>query len=141
VSLGNLRDKEEDFIDYWISLNRTENGTIRWTSLIEDLRRRYGLLRSENMVKNYWYTKQRRSRNSSMRRRRLSTSSRSSSTSTIVSTIIPVTTITLPFDPTALLTPPRYDDCIYQQQQNILLSTLQCDFCPKKDIFSFGKFL
>ncbi|CAB4485627.1 hypothetical protein RhiirA5_505508 [Rhizophagus irregularis] len=144
LNLDDLNDDEEYFIDDWILCNRTENGTIRWTSLIKDLRKRYGFLRSENMIKNYWYTKQKRSRNSSQRRRRLSTSSRSSrrsSTFTIASTVIPVTTITLPFDPTALLTPPHHDDYTYHQQHNYLLPTLQCNFYPKEDKFPFKKFL
>lgn len=142
MNLDGLNDNEEYFIDYWILRNKAENGKIQWTSLIKDLRKRYGFLRSENMVKNYWYTKQKRSNNSSQRRRRFSTSSRRSSTFTIVSTVIPVTTITSPFDPTALLTPPHHDDyTYYQQQHNYLLPTLQCNFYPKEDKFLFKNFL
>ncbi|GBC04142.1 hypothetical protein RclHR1_05530011 [Rhizophagus clarus] len=137
--LGDLSDEEMNFIDDWISHNRTGIGAIRWMTLIEKLKRRFGLLRSENKVKNYWYSKQKRSRNSCQRRRRSSTSSR---TSTIVSATIPISMTILPFDPTATLTPPLYDDYTYQQRQrNYLLPTLECDFRPKPDNFLFEKFL
>jgi len=36
------------------------NGEIKWKVLRDDLKEEFGYLRSENIVKNYWYSKQRR---------------------------------------------------------------------------------
>jgi len=55
-----LDDEEKQFIDNWISRNRIGGGVIEWKNLRQDLRNQFGFLRSENMVKNYWYSKQRR---------------------------------------------------------------------------------
>jgi hypothetical protein len=55
-----LDDDEKQFIDNWISLNR--RGGIKWNNLRQDLKNQFGFLRSVNMVKNYWYSKQRRQR-------------------------------------------------------------------------------
>jgi hypothetical protein len=54
-----LDDEEKQFIDEWISNNRIGDGVIEWKNLRQDLKNRFGFLRSENMVKNYWYSKQR----------------------------------------------------------------------------------
>ncbi|CAB4383615.1 hypothetical protein RhiirA5_403471 [Rhizophagus irregularis] len=55
-----LDDEEKTYIDGWISQNRIGNGIIEWKNLRQDLKNQYGFLRPENMVKNYWYSKQRR---------------------------------------------------------------------------------
>ncbi|CAB4388697.1 unnamed protein product [Rhizophagus irregularis] len=59
VCQHNLYDYEKQYIDNWISLNRTEDGTICWKNLRQDLKNQFGLYRSENMLKNHWYSKQR----------------------------------------------------------------------------------
>ncbi|PKC17735.1 hypothetical protein RhiirA5_405514 [Rhizophagus irregularis] len=59
VCQHNLYDYEKRYIDNWVSLNRTEDGTICWKNLRQDLKNQFGLYRSENMLKNHWYSKQR----------------------------------------------------------------------------------
>ncbi|RIA83068.1 hypothetical protein C1645_743336 [Glomus cerebriforme] len=60
VHQGSLSDEEKQFIDEWIKLNRIENGVITWKTLRHELKNQFGFLRSENAVKNYWYSKQNR---------------------------------------------------------------------------------
>ncbi|GBC03192.1 hypothetical protein RclHR1_05000005 [Rhizophagus clarus] len=55
----NLNDEEKKFIDEWILYNKSENGGIVWKKLRHDLKIQSGLFRSENKLKNYWYSKQR----------------------------------------------------------------------------------
>ncbi|CAI2164877.1 6182_t:CDS:2 [Funneliformis geosporum] len=48
---------EQQYIVYWILQNRTSNGRIDWKILRQVLKSKFGLLRSENRIKNYWYSK------------------------------------------------------------------------------------
>src|SRR3954452_2227345 len=50
---------EKKFIDKWI-LNHRKGGPIKWVELRQDLKVHFCRLRSENIIKNYWYSKQRR---------------------------------------------------------------------------------
>ncbi|CAB5389334.1 unnamed protein product [Rhizophagus irregularis] len=59
VCQENLDDKEKKYIDDWISLHKSEDGGIVWKKLRQDLKNQFGPFRSENKLKNYWYSKQR----------------------------------------------------------------------------------
>ncbi|CAB4408154.1 unnamed protein product [Rhizophagus irregularis] len=59
VCQENLDDKEKKYIDDWISFHKSENGGIVWKKLRQDLKDQFGPFRSENKLKNYWYSKQR----------------------------------------------------------------------------------
>jgi hypothetical protein len=85
VCLLDLDDDEKQFIDEWINVTTKSNNNkslkrkidseeieppqkklkraIKWNDLREDLRKRNGRFRSENVVKNYWYSKQRSLKN------------------------------------------------------------------------------
>ncbi|CAG8547932.1 2584_t:CDS:2 [Funneliformis mosseae] len=51
---------ERPYIIHWILHNRSPNGRIDWKILRQVLESRFGILRSENRIKNFWYTKKRR---------------------------------------------------------------------------------
>jgi hypothetical protein len=55
-----LDEEEKRLIDNWITLNRSENETIDWNNLRQYLKNQLGFLRSENMLRKYWYSKQSR---------------------------------------------------------------------------------
>ncbi|RGB30830.1 hypothetical protein C1646_744702 [Rhizophagus diaphanus] len=59
VCQENLDDKEKNYIDDWILFHRSKNGGIVWKKLRQDLKDQFGPFRSENKLKNYWYSKQR----------------------------------------------------------------------------------
>ncbi|CAB4485632.1 unnamed protein product [Rhizophagus irregularis] len=59
VCQENLDDKEKIYIDDWISLHKSEDGGIVWKKLRQDLKNQFGPFRSENKLKNYYYSKQR----------------------------------------------------------------------------------
>ncbi|CAI2165135.1 5340_t:CDS:2 [Funneliformis geosporum] len=52
-----LGNEEKAFVIRWITTNQTQTGTIHWKQLILDLNAKFGLLRSENTVKNFWYSR------------------------------------------------------------------------------------
>ena len=60
MSHHDLSDEEKLYIDDWVPNNMTPSGRIEWKQLRYGLRNRHGFLRPENMVKNYWYSKQNR---------------------------------------------------------------------------------
>ncbi|RIA83071.1 hypothetical protein C1645_809377 [Glomus cerebriforme] len=53
-----LDEREKQFIINWISLYR-RGKSISWMRLIKDLKSQFGLFRSENAVKNFYYSNQR----------------------------------------------------------------------------------
>ena len=55
-----LSGEEKVFIDQWILRNRGTDGIIKWKNLRSDMKDLFGHLHSENKVKNYWYSKQRK---------------------------------------------------------------------------------
>ncbi|GBC03193.1 hypothetical protein RclHR1_05000006 [Rhizophagus clarus] len=55
-----LDEAEKSFIIQWVKANQTTpNATIHWKDLISAMKNRFGKLRSENKIKNFWYPKQR----------------------------------------------------------------------------------
>ncbi|EXX60934.1 uncharacterized protein OCT59_003510 [Rhizophagus irregularis] len=59
-----LNESEKSFIIKWVENNQlSSNGKIRWKVLIKEIKYVFGKLRSENQVKNYWYSKKRKSTN------------------------------------------------------------------------------
>jgi hypothetical protein len=57
-----LNESEKSFIIKWVENNQlSSNGKIRWKVLIKEIKYVFGKLRSENQVKNYFYSKKRKS--------------------------------------------------------------------------------
>ncbi|CAB4485643.1 hypothetical protein RhiirA1_444138 [Rhizophagus irregularis] len=55
-----LDEAEKSFIVQWVKVNQTTpTATIHWKDLISAMKDRFGKLRSENKIKNFWYLKQR----------------------------------------------------------------------------------
>ncbi|RIA79862.1 hypothetical protein C1645_839748 [Glomus cerebriforme] len=52
-----LNEHEQFFINQWVSTQKKE---ISWVRLRHDLNIRFNKFRSENSLKNYWYSEQRR---------------------------------------------------------------------------------
>ncbi|CAB4383626.1 unnamed protein product [Rhizophagus irregularis] len=77
-----LNDEEKQFIEDWIVLNKSGNGGIEWKKLRQDLKNQFGSFRSENKIKNYWYSKQR--------------SRKGTNNGTIMSNTIKISTLTTP---------------------------------------------
>ncbi|GBB83967.1 hypothetical protein RclHR1_10600004 [Rhizophagus clarus] len=60
---GPLNESEKSFIIKWVENNQSSNGKIPWKLLIKEIKYVFGKVRSENQVKNYWYSKKRKSTN------------------------------------------------------------------------------
>ncbi|RIA81951.1 hypothetical protein C1645_809838 [Glomus cerebriforme] len=58
-----LGEDEKSFIIQWVENNRVPNSKIRWKPLISEIEKKFGKLRSENMVKNFWNLRNRKSGN------------------------------------------------------------------------------
>jgi hypothetical protein len=55
-----LDEAEKSFIIQWVEANQiAPTATIHWKDLISAMKDRFGKLRSENKIKNFWYPKQR----------------------------------------------------------------------------------
>jgi hypothetical protein len=51
-------DKEEEiFVVQWIKNNQKASGKIYWKELVSAMKGQFGKLRSENKLKNYWYSR------------------------------------------------------------------------------------
>ena len=46
------------FIIRWVEKHKNSNNKIHWKDLIFEMKKRFGKLRSENKIKNFWYPKQ-----------------------------------------------------------------------------------
>ncbi|EXX63176.1 hypothetical protein RirG_154720 [Rhizophagus irregularis DAOM 197198w] len=55
-----LDDDEKSFIVQWVEHNQEPNGTIHWKDLINEIEHKFGNLRSENTIKNFWNQRKRR---------------------------------------------------------------------------------
>src|SRR5438270_3800312 len=51
---------EKEFIDRWVPKNSVRGKAICWKDLREELEKRFNIIRPENIVKNYWYSKMRK---------------------------------------------------------------------------------
>jgi hypothetical protein len=54
-----LEENEKLFIVQWVENNRTSDGIIHWKDLINEVNSRFGKLRSENTLKNFWHLRRR----------------------------------------------------------------------------------
>lgn len=54
-----LEDNEKLFIVQWVENNRTSDGIIHWKDLIKEVESKFGKLRSENTLKNFWHLRRR----------------------------------------------------------------------------------
>jgi hypothetical protein len=52
-----LDENDEKLIIEWVKKNQVPNGKICWTNLIPEVKAKTGKLRSENKLKNFWYSK------------------------------------------------------------------------------------
>lgn len=120
-----MDDEEKQFIDGWISHNRIGDGVIEWKNLRQDLKNQFGFLRPENMVKNYWYSKQRRIVGTGI----------AGAAGTAEAIVLPPISFILnfPFDPNNpnVVLPPIHN----QHQGDFVLPTLQPYF--KQDEYKF----
>ncbi|CAG8454059.1 11721_t:CDS:2 [Funneliformis mosseae] len=57
LCMNPLGNEEKAFVIRWITTNQKQNGIIHWKILILDLKAKFGLLRSENTVKNFFYSR------------------------------------------------------------------------------------
>ncbi|CAG8462034.1 8722_t:CDS:2 [Funneliformis caledonium] len=57
ICQGPLSDYEKEFVTHWVETNQTSSGTIRWKCLVHEIHLRYGILRSRNKLKNFWYSR------------------------------------------------------------------------------------
>ncbi|CAB5389316.1 unnamed protein product [Rhizophagus irregularis] len=57
-----LSEREKQFIIQWISISKMKqkNDRISWVCLRYDLKTKFYITRPENVLKNYWYSRQRR---------------------------------------------------------------------------------
>ncbi|GBC04138.1 hypothetical protein RclHR1_05530007 [Rhizophagus clarus] len=119
-----LDDEEKQYIDKWISRNRVGDGVIEWKILRQDLKSQFGFLRSENMVKNYWYSKQRRMVAAA------ETVGIAQAAGTAQVIVLPPISFILnfPFDPNMLDLPPIHN----RHRGAFLFPTLQPDFKQKE---------
>ncbi|RIA81064.1 hypothetical protein C1645_837569 [Glomus cerebriforme] len=59
-----LNEDEKSFIIQWVENNKTpDDPKIHWKILISEIEKKFGKLRSENMVKNFWNLRNRKSGN------------------------------------------------------------------------------
>jgi hypothetical protein len=55
-----LSEAEKSFIVKWAEKHQTPNNTIRWKILLKEIESVFGKLRSENQVKNFWYSEKKK---------------------------------------------------------------------------------
>ncbi|RIA88338.1 kinase-like domain-containing protein [Glomus cerebriforme] len=60
-----LSKEEKLFIAKWVKNHRTPSGKIHWTKLVSVIERRFGKLRSDNSLKNFWTAEKRKLSSSS----------------------------------------------------------------------------
>jgi hypothetical protein len=63
-----LCEKEKSYIIEWVEEYKIQNpfDKIRWKNLISEMKNKFGKLRTENCVKNFWSLKQRQQRRSQL---------------------------------------------------------------------------
>ena len=52
-----LDGSEETFIIQWVKNNQTQYDVIHWKDLVSAIKDQFSKLRSENKLKNFWYSK------------------------------------------------------------------------------------
>ncbi|RGB41707.1 hypothetical protein C1646_662815 [Rhizophagus diaphanus] len=69
VCHDSFNDGEKSYIDEWVEKYKIRNPSaekISWSELIPDMKKKFGKLRSENKLKNYWhYQRRQKERNTS----------------------------------------------------------------------------
>ncbi|RIA90142.1 hypothetical protein C1645_823705 [Glomus cerebriforme] len=114
LCLDPLTDDEKDFIIKQVQNNRKPNGIINWKLVVHNLKNEFGLLRSENKVRNFWNSRQK----SNLRKAKIQ--KKISHPYIWVEEKIQEKNHDVVHSDLSLLPKPRFDDKIYQKYPSTL---------------------